>query len=65
MALVHAWPSTRRVAGLTYRAAGRKARRSTAKPQDAICALHGHMGLLPPTGALRVRAMPCAPQDST
>ena len=56
-----AWPSTRCAAGLAYRAACRHARRSTAKPRDAVRAPHGHVGPAPPTGAARGRARPCAP----
>ena len=56
-----AWPSTRRAAGLAYRAACRHARRSTAKPRDAVHAPHGQVGPPPPTGAARGRARPCAP----
>ena len=54
-----AWPSTRRAAGLAYRAACRHARRSTAKPRDAVHAPHGHVGPPPPTGVARGRARPC------
>ena len=52
---------TRRAAGLAYRVACRHARRSTAKPRDAVHAPHGHVGPSPPTGVARGRARPCAP----
>ena len=59
MASGSAWPSTRRAARLAYRAACRHARRSTAKPRDAVRAPHGHVGPPPPTGVARGRARPC------
>ena len=49
-----AWPSTRRAARLAYRAACRHARRSTAKPRDAVHAPHGQVG--PEWGRHRLRA---------
>jgi hypothetical protein len=61
VASVRAWPLTRRTAGLASRAACRHARRSTAKPRDAVHAPHGHVGLAPPTGVTWGRARPCPP----